>query len=112
MHWQDQILVHETIVSTDSHFSEHQKRTMLENKVDSIGPLRAIKNQSDQYLSHSGRELTYEQYSNLLLSAANNYDIPFSSSGSQSSRKVYVTDSNNSNFSRDYISDFTEENID
>ena len=38
--------------------------------------------------------------------------MQFSSSGIQSSRKVYVTDSNNTNFSRDSISDFTEENID
>ena len=37
--------------------------------------------------------------------------MQFSSSGSQSSRKEYVTKSNNSNFSRDSIYDFTEENI-
>ena len=37
--------------------------------------------------------------------------MQFTSSGSQSSRKVYVTESNNSNFSRDSISDFTEDNL-
>ena len=38
--------------------------------------------------------------------------MQFTSSGSKSSRKVYVTNSNNNNFSRDSISDFTQENID
>ena len=85
---------------------------MLENAVASVGPLRIIKYQYDQHFSHSGREITYEQFSNLLLSADNNYDIKFYSSGSRSSRKVYATDSNNNNFSRDSISDFTEEHID
>ena len=76
---------------------------MLENALASVGTLRTIKDQTDQHFSHSGRELTYEQYSNLIMSAANNYDIKFSSSGIQSSRKVYVTDSNNNKISRDSI---------
>ena len=83
---------------------------MLKNAVASVGPICAIKDQSDQYFSHSGREITWGQYSNLLLSVANDYDMQFSSSGSQSSRKVCVTNSNNNNFSREYIYDFTEEN--
>ena len=61
---------------------------MIENSVASVGPLRDIKDQSDQNFSYSGRELTYEKYSVLLLSAATNYDITFSSSGSQISRKI------------------------
>ena len=85
---------------------------MLENLVASVGTLRAIKDQSDQHFSHSGREITYERCPNLLFSESNNYDMKISSSGSQSSRKVYATDSNNINFSRDSIYDFTEEKID
>ena len=38
--------------------------------------------------------------------------MQFNSSGSQSSQKFYVTDSNNNNLYRDSVSDFTEENID
>ena len=60
---------------TDSHFSEHHKRAMLENAVASFGHLRSIKDQSDQNFSHSGRELNHEKHSNLFLSAANNYDM-------------------------------------
>ena len=43
LHWQYQIRVHETLVTTDSHFSEHQKRIMLENVVASVEPLRNTK---------------------------------------------------------------------
>ena len=49
LHSQDQIPVHEILVPDDSHFSEHQKRIMLKNVVASVGPLRAIKYQSDQH---------------------------------------------------------------
>ena len=35
----------------------------------------------------------------------------FSSSESQSSRRLHVTESNNSNFSHDSISDFTDDNM-
>ena len=62
LHWQDQIRVHETLVPTDSHFSKHQKRIVLEKSVAFVGPLRSIKDQHDQNLSYSGRELTHEQY--------------------------------------------------
>ena len=47
--WKDHIRVYETLVPTNSHFSEHQKRIMLENVVPSVGHLRAIKDQSDQH---------------------------------------------------------------
>ena len=112
LHWQDQICFYDTLVPTDSHFSEHQKRIILENAVDSVAPLHVIKDQSDQNFSHSGRELSYQQYSNLLLSAATNHIIQFSSSINNNSRKIYATDSENSNFFHDAISEVTEENID
>ena len=62
-----------------------RRKIMLENAVASVAHLRAIKDQADQHSEHSGEVLSYEQYSNLLLSAATNYDMTFSSSGSQSS---------------------------
>ena len=46
----------------------------------------------------------------MLLSAVNNYDTPFTSSGSKISRKIYVTYSKNNKLSRDSISDVTGEN--
>ena len=49
LNWQYQIQVHEKLVPTESHLSEHQKKTMIENAVAFVGPLCATKNQSDQY---------------------------------------------------------------
>ena len=60
-HWQDQIRVHETLVPTDSHFSENHKRIIFENEVYYFGSLRAIKDQYDHKFSHSGRELIHDQ---------------------------------------------------
>ena len=57
-HWKDRIRLYETLVPTDSHFSEHYKNTMIGNSVASVFPLRSVKDQSDQYFSHSGKELT------------------------------------------------------
>ena len=48
LNWQDKIRVCEKLVPTDSHFSEHQKGIIIENVVDSIGPILATKDQSDQ----------------------------------------------------------------
>ena len=42
-----------------------------------VTALWAIKDQADQHKTHSGITLTYEQYCNLLLSAASNYDASF-----------------------------------
>ena len=74
--------------------------------------MRAMKDQSDQNLSLSGKELAYDQYWNLLLSVATNYDTQLFSSSGQISRKLYVTEADNYNFSRDSIPEVTEENID
>ena len=43
------------------------------------------------------------------MSAATNYDTQFCSSPCQSSKKAHFTESDNSNFSRDSISEVTEE---
>ena len=84
---------------------------MLENTLASVGPLRSIKDQSSQHFPHHGQELTYEQYSNLLFSEANNYDTQRSSSESQISVKAYANESYNYSFSRHSISEVTEGNI-
>ena len=52
----------------------------------------------------------HDQCSNLIFSAATYYDMKCSSSGIQSSRKIYITEPNNSNFYCDSISYFTEDN--
>ena len=43
---------------------------MFENDVDPIPSLQTFKNQVEQFKIHTGTGLTYEQYSELLISAA------------------------------------------
>jgi hypothetical protein len=50
---------------------------MLQNAVHPIQELRAVKTQADQHKTQTGKELTYDQYLNLLLSAASAYDAQF-----------------------------------
>ena len=95
----------------DRHFFEIQKKILLKNAIASSPPLRDVKDQANQHLTRSRQDLNYDQCSNLILSAATNQSMQFSPSGSQISRNVYVTESNNSDISRDSISDFTEDNI-
>src|SRR5687767_12594029 len=50
---------------------------MLENAVHPQMELRAVKTQANQHKTQSGVDLTYKQYSNLLLSAASQFDAQF-----------------------------------
>jgi len=86
LHWQDQIRLYEKQVSTTDHFSDGQKRVMLQNAVHPVMDLRNVKNQADQIKTQSGTELTYEQYCNLLLSAASAYDVSFAAKEAPSLR--------------------------
>ena len=51
---------------------------MLKNTVAPIKALQAVKDQADQLKTHLGNGLDYEAYSNLVSSAASNYDAQFS----------------------------------
>jgi len=77
LHWQDQIRRYEDLIPSNGHFTDDQKRTMLENAVHKVAELRAVKNQADQMQVHTGKPLTYPQYCTLLLSAAAQYDSQF-----------------------------------
>jgi hypothetical protein len=50
---------------------------MLQNAVHPVQELRAVKTQADQHKTQAGKEFTYDQYVNLLLSAASAYDAQF-----------------------------------
>jgi hypothetical protein len=51
---------------------------MLQNAVHPpVQEIRAVKTQADQHKTQTGKELTYDQYVNLLLSAASAYDAQF-----------------------------------
>ena len=76
-HWQNQIRLYEKHVPTTDHFSEGQKRTMLQNAVHSINELRQVKNNADLLSTQGGVPLTYDEYTNLLMAAASAYDAQY-----------------------------------
>ena len=53
LNWQDQVRLCESLVDPDSYFSENQKKTLLENAVTSVTPLRGVKDQDDQLFTHT-----------------------------------------------------------
>jgi hypothetical protein len=95
LNWVNQIRKYEAIVPTADHFSDGQKRSMLENAVASIADLQAIKTQADQHATHTGTHLTFDQYLALLFSAATTYDSTFTTRPNQkgNTRQVYNHDS-------------------
>ena len=74
LHWQNQVRLYERQVPLSDHFSDGQKRTMLENAVHSISELRHVKLLADQEKTLGHVQITYDQYATLLLSAATTYD--------------------------------------
>lgn len=93
LHWQDQVRKYEELVSTKDHLSDSLKRIMLENAVYKVPELRSVKIAADQHKAQSGTELTYEQYSGLLCSAAQQHDAQFGVARKHSKaryRQVYV----------------------
>jgi hypothetical protein len=81
----------------------------LENAVAPVKSLRSVKDQADQMSTHTGKDLDYDQYAGLLLSAATNYDMQFASTSSKSTRKVYNTELESSDFAMDSPSEVTED---
>jgi hypothetical protein len=61
------------------HFSDGQKRVVLENAVSFIAELCQVNNNADLEKTKTGKVLTYEEYLSLLLSTATAYDNQFSS---------------------------------
>ena len=83
LHWQDQVRLYERQVLTSDHFSDGQKRIMLENAVHNITELRQVKNNADLEKTKTGIAFSYDQYSSLLLSAAAAYDTQATSKRSK-----------------------------
>ena len=77
INWQNQVRLYEKHVPPDDHFSEGQKRIMLQNAVNDIDKLRQVKNTADHMATTSGSTLSYDEYTTLLLSAATAYDEKF-----------------------------------
>lgn len=77
IHWLDELRKYESIIPSGAGLSEEQKRSTLENAVYPISELRAVKTQAQQNAVYSGQQLTFDQYYDLLTSAAQAYDRQF-----------------------------------
>ena len=86
LHWIDQVRLYEKQVPQRDHFSHGLKRTMLQNAMHDVAELRAVKNQADQMHTHNQRMLTFEEYVQLLTSAAAAYDAQFDNKSGHSAR--------------------------
>ena len=92
IHWQDQIRLCHSLVDHRSYFSEEQMKILLENAASTLPSLRVVKDQADQLRANNGEELRCDKYSDLLLSAATNYDNQFTIKSAKTSRRMYNTE--------------------
>ena len=85
------------------------KKTLLENAVASVKHLCAVRDQSEQHFTDSGKMINYDQQATSLLSAGNGYDSQFASTSSKSSRKVYHAELGGSDFEIDSPSEVKQD---
>ena len=52
LNWQDQVRMHESLVNSDSYFSVNQNKMLLENIVNLVKPLCAVKCQANKLHTH------------------------------------------------------------
>ena len=74
LNWQEQVRQYERLVPLSGHFSNEQKLSMLQTAVHPIQELRQVKATAALLKAHTQKDLDYEAYSTLLLSAAADYD--------------------------------------
>jgi hypothetical protein len=92
LHWQNQVRLYERQVPFTDHFSDGQKRTMLENAVAPVEELRQVKINAELHKTKTGESLSYEEYVSLLLSAASTYDDQFKPKKVNKQRSIYAHD--------------------
>lgn len=73
LHWKDQVRKYHDLGPKQT-LADAVLHQLLQNAVRSVAELRQVTNQADQFKIQNGRDLTYEEYCNLLLSAAQQYD--------------------------------------
>lgn len=83
LNWINQVRLYERQVPDSDHFSDGQKRVMLENAVHGLSELRQVKNNADLEKTKTGQTLRFDQYTSLLLSAAAAYDSQFATKRSK-----------------------------
>ena len=89
LHWQDQIRKYHDL-NPQQPLSSQMQSMMLQNAVHSYMELRQVKMQASQFEIQTGKMLSYDEYCNLLLSAAQQYDMQNASEISKlPKRRIY-----------------------
>lgn len=92
LHWQDQVRKYHDLKPNQT-LSNDILRTLLENAVHPVTELRAVKVQADQQKVHTNKDLTYEEFCALLLSAAQQHDQKLSKAPMKApKRHIYTHD--------------------
>jgi hypothetical protein len=74
LNWQEQVCQYERLVPLSGHFSDEQKLSMLQTAVHPYQEFRQVEATAALLKAHTQKDITYEAYSTLLLSAATDYD--------------------------------------
>jgi hypothetical protein len=93
INWQEQFRRYECLVPTASHYKDKQKLAMLQVKEHPLNELRQVKNTALLIKqANNGKDLTYDEYIQLLTHAASDYDN--FQVKAKSKRQVYIHDIN------------------
>jgi hypothetical protein len=74
LNWQEQVRLYERLIPTKDHLSDGQKSVLLQTAVHPLQELRQVKASAELPKAHHVKDIDYEGYVSLLLSAASDYD--------------------------------------
>jgi len=77
LHWQEQVWLYESLGDSAAHFNPETKDAYASEYSPPLQELRQVKNQADQLQAFHGKNMHYDSYCIILLSAASSYDAQF-----------------------------------
>ena len=86
LHWQDQVRKYHDLNPQQVLLDDFLK-TLLQSAVHPIAELRQVKLQAEQFKTHTGKDLSYQEYTSLLLSAAQQYDEKDATKGNKFAKR-------------------------
>jgi hypothetical protein len=97
INWQEQFRCYKHLVPVASHYKDEQKLAMLQVTVHSLQEIQKVKNTALLIKqANNGKDLTYNEYVQLLEPAASNYNnVQIKAEGK---RQVYIHDINEETF--------------
>ena len=98
LYWHNQARQYNELRSSEADkISEAMKLSLLQKAVNGVDDLRRVKTTAETLAAHNKKEVTYQQYYDLLISAATSYDAELrkaSKAQAQRRRRVYLSETN------------------